>query len=137
MDENEYAISSTAHAIGPLATTFVFPLALYFNFSSFHLSLKLTFRQHKLQMLLRSDLAQHQMVPKEYDLQITSEAVNNTFVFTEQDLPGFKSKSTKNIEPDMPAWLSRDRASNKSGEKQHPWDKSKRYQPYYRRAIPS
>jgi len=75
-------------------------------------------------------------VPKEYDLQITSEAVNNTFVFTEQDLPGFKSKSTNKLEPDMPAWLNRERTREKSGADKQPWDKSKRFQPYYRRAIP-
>ena len=40
-------------------------------------------------MLLSSDLAVHQMVPKEYNLDMTEEAVKNTFLFTEQDLPGF------------------------------------------------
>jgi transcription initiation factor TFIIF subunit beta len=88
-------------------------------------------------MLLRSDLAQHQNVPKEYELQITSEAVQNTFVFTEQDLPGFKSRSKIKFDPataNMPARLNRARVEKPSEKK--PWEK-KKFEPFYRRAIPS
>lgn len=88
-------------------------------------------------MLLRSDLAQHQDVPKEYELSVTSERVHNTFVFTEQDLPGFKSRSKTKFDPssaNMPARLTRPKFE-KTGDKQ-PWDKKKPFQTYYRRAIP-
>jgi transcription initiation factor TFIIF subunit beta len=89
-------------------------------------------------MLLRSDFAPHQGVPKEYDLQITSEKVPNTFVFTEQDLPGFKSRSRQKFDPataNMPARLNRARVE-KSGDKQ-PWDSSKPRVPWVRKGIPS
>jgi hypothetical protein len=94
--------------------------------------------QESLHMLLRSDLVQHQGVPKEYTLDVVSQAVQNTFVFTEQDLPGFKSRSRNKFDPlsaNMPPRLNRSKVE-KSTEKQ-PWDKNRRSQPYYRRAIPS
>lgn len=94
--------------------------------------------QESLHMLLKSDLAQHQGVPKEYTLDVVSQAVQNTFVFTEQDLPGFKSRSRNKFDPltaNMPPRLNRSKVE-KPTEKQ-PWDKNRRSQPYYRRAIPS
>jgi transcription initiation factor TFIIF subunit beta len=89
-------------------------------------------------MLLRSDLAQHQNVPKEYDLDITAEKVDNTFIFTEKDLPGFKSKSQIPFDPEManmPARLTRPKFPKGSPDKT-PWKVNKTYQPYFRRAIP-
>lgn len=87
-------------------------------------------------MLLTSDLAQHQTIPKEYSLDITGENVKNTYVFTEQDLPGFKSKSKQKFDPvsaNMPARLSRPKVEKPKG----PWDPNKRFQPYFKKAIPS
>ena len=89
-------------------------------------------------MLLSSDLSVHQPVPKEYELGVTDENVTNTFVFTEQDLPGFKSKSKAKFDAssaNMPARLTRGK-NEKPGTKQ-PYDPNKRFQPYYRKAIPS
>lgn len=95
-------------------------------------------QQQRLQMLLRSDLAIHQGVPKEYELDVSGESINNTFVFTEQDLPGFTSRSRVKFDPataNMPARLNRARVE-KNKEKQ-PWDKSKPGQPYAKKAVPS
>lgn len=89
-------------------------------------------------MLLRSDLAQHQRVPKEYDLDITSESVHNTFIFTEQDLPGYKSRSRTKFDlatANMPARLNRQRLEKVSDKR--PWDKTKRDQQKFRKAVPS
>jgi transcription initiation factor TFIIF subunit beta len=89
-------------------------------------------------MLLTSDLAQHQTLPKEYNLDVTDEKVTNTFVFTEQDLPGFKSKSRMAFDAataNMPARLTRPK-NDKPITKQ-PYDPNKRYQPYFKKAIPS
>lgn len=87
-------------------------------------------------MLLASELPQHQAIPKEYELDITSQAVDNTYVFTEQNLPGFKSKTQGKFESstaNMPARLNRER-----NQKERPaFDKNKRFQPYFRRAVPS
>jgi transcription initiation factor TFIIF subunit beta len=88
-------------------------------------------------MLLSSDLAVHQMVPKEYNLDMTEEAVKHTFLFTEQDLPGFKSKSRQKFEAataNMPARLTR--AKNEKPMSKQPYDPNKRFQPYFRKAIP-
>jgi transcription initiation factor TFIIF subunit beta len=93
--------------------------------------------QTTLTMLLQPDLAQHQEVPKEYKLDVTATTVANTYIFTEQDLPGFKSKSRKGFDPktaNLPARLTRPRF-DKAGDKA-PWDPKKRFQPYFRRAIP-
>src|SRR5258705_2655450 len=87
-------------------------------------------------MLLSSELSVHQTIPKEYLLDVTSESVTNTFVFTEQDLPGFKSKSRQKFDlsnANMPARLTR---PNNEKTKQ-PWDPNKRFTPYFRKAIPS
>lgn len=89
-------------------------------------------------MLLSSDLAEHQSVPKEYELDVTDETVKNTFVFTEQDLPGFKSKSKQKFDAssaNMPSRLTRPRVEKPSSKQ--PWDPNKRFQPYYKKAIPS
>jgi len=94
--------------------------------------------KHKLQMLLRSDLAQHQRIPKEYDLDITAEAVNNTFIFTEQDLPGYKSKSKNKFDlatANMPARLNRPKFERISDKR--PWDKNKKDQQKIRKTVPS
>lgn len=61
-------------------------------------------------MLLRPDLPFHKQVPKEYDLNVSSGAVKNTYIFSEQDLPGFKSKTRMKFDPasaNMPARLTR------------------------------
>jgi transcription initiation factor TFIIF subunit beta len=89
-------------------------------------------------MLLSSNLAEHQTVPQEYVLDVTEETVKNTYVFTEQDLPGFKSKSRQKFDPasaNMPARLTRPK-NDKPISKQ-PYDPNKRFQPYFRKAIPS
>jgi transcription initiation factor TFIIF subunit beta len=89
-------------------------------------------------MLLSSDIAQHQTVPKEYLLDITEEKVKNTFVFTEQDLPGFKSRSRQKFDlasANMPARLTRPK--NETPISKQPYDPNKRFQPYFRKAIPS
>ena len=94
--------------------------------------------QMRLQMLLTKDLAEHQTVPKEYDLDITDESVKNTFVFTEKDLPGFKSRSRAKFDlasANMPSRLTRPK-NDKPFSKQ-PYDPNKRFQPYFRKAIPS
>ncbi|RDW60152.1 hypothetical protein BP5796_11758 [Coleophoma crateriformis] len=91
--------------------------------------------RQKLSMLLSSELSQHQTIPKEYELDMTQEDVKNTFVFTEQDLPGFKSKAKQKFDiqsANMPARLTRPKVERPKG----PWDPNKRFQPYFKKAIP-
>lgn len=88
-------------------------------------------------MLLDRNMAIHQTIPKEYDLEMTSERVDNTYVFTEKDLPGFKSRSRTKFDlasANMPARLTRPK--NDKVIQKGPYDPTKR-QPYFRRAVPS
>jgi transcription initiation factor TFIIF subunit beta len=88
-------------------------------------------------MLLSTEMAVHQPVPKEYELDLTAEDVKNTFVFTEQDLPGFKSKSQTKFDPasaNMPARLTR---PAKVEKQKLPYDPDRKYTPFYKKAIPS
>lgn len=92
--------------------------------------------QTRLQMLLSSNVAEHQTIPKEYDLDITDESVKNTFVFTEKDLPGFKSRSRAKFDlasANMPSRLTR----VKNEKPKQAYDPNKKFQPYVRKAIPS
>jgi transcription initiation factor TFIIF subunit beta len=87
-------------------------------------------------MLLSSEVGVHQTIPKEYMLDVTAESVNNTFVFTEQDLPGFKSKSRQKFDlssANMPARLTRPKIE----KTKQPWDPNKKFTPYFKKAIPS
>lgn len=86
----------------------------------------------RMKMLLNSDIAQHQTVPREYNLDITS-GVDHHFVFTEEDLPGYKAKSKARTDASnngLPLHILRARAEKVEKPK---WDKNK---PYYRKAIP-
>ncbi|TVY29792.1 Transcription initiation factor IIF subunit beta [Lachnellula hyalina] len=91
----------------------------------------------ELTMLLSSNIAEHQPIPKEYQLDINNESVKNTFVFTEKDLPGFKSKSNQKFDPssaNMPSRLMRNKNEKPAANK--PFDPNRRFQPYFRKAIP-
>lgn len=93
--------------------------------------------RQSLSMLLNPDLAVHQTLPREYKLDVQQEAVSNTFMFTEKDLPGFKSKSRmafNTATANMPSRLTRPKREKAEAT---PFDPNKRYQPYYKKAIPS
>jgi transcription initiation factor TFIIF subunit beta len=87
-------------------------------------------------MLLQSH-AEHQLLPQEYDLELLDPNVNNHFIFSEEDLPGFKAKSKARAGAaalGMPASLLRPK--NENVEKRT-YDRRSRFQPYYRKAVPS
>jgi transcription initiation factor TFIIF subunit beta len=100
-------------------------------------------------MLLRSDLAPHQGIAKEYKLDLVdgkddkghevknltdARETRNTFVFTEQDLPGYKSKSRQKFEAaNMPARLLR----AKLDKNKAPYDPNKKFTPFVRKPVPS
>jgi len=105
-----------------------------------------------MRVLLRSDIAPHQGIPKEYDLDFsnhtsadgTVQPTKNTFVFSEQDLPGFRARNkarTAAAAAGIPAYLLRQKDRvEKPGENQggggRPWGRRNR-QEYFRKAIPS
>ncbi|PNY23738.1 Transcription initiation factor IIF subunit beta, partial [Tolypocladium capitatum] len=97
----------------------------------------------KLRMLLEPSCPEHQLLPCEYDLEILDRNVQNHFVFSEEDLPGYKAKNKARAEAvsaGIPASLLRQRAAQANGQdsgpQRHTYDRRSRYQPYYRKAIP-
>ncbi|PNH47686.1 hypothetical protein VD0004_g716 [Verticillium dahliae] len=91
---------------------------------------------HRFRMLLNSELAGHQLMPREYDLEMGSELTRGTFVFSEEDLPGFKAKSKARNDAannGIPAHLLRPKVDRPARK---PFDRKARYQPFYRKAIP-
>ena len=87
--------------------------------------------------MLLNDIPQHKPIPKEYNLNVTDTNVKNTFFFTEQDLPGFKTRSKRGFDEktaNLPARLLRPKVEKT--EDHAPPDPKKRFQPYFRRAIP-
>lgn len=102
----------------------------------------------KLRMLLQANCPEHQMLPLEYDLEVLDRDVKNHFVFSEEDLPSYKAKNKARqeaINAGIPAHLLRTKnegasasgsGSGGSGGRQT-YDRRSRYQPYYRKAIPS
>ncbi|KAF7533377.1 hypothetical protein G7054_g7128 [Neopestalotiopsis clavispora] len=81
----------------------------------------------------------HQNVPKEYTLEMRDPNLLNTFMFTEQDLPGFKNKYPGGPNNNIPAHL-RPKPPPPKAENGQPQGgghgRNRRKEPYYRKAIP-
>lgn len=92
----------------------------------------------RMALLLDHTKPHHQPIPKEYTLEAKDLDLANSFLFTEQDLPGFKSRS--HGANDLPPHLRR----RQEQQQQRPEDKTQpeggvkknKYQPRYRKAIP-
>jgi len=74
----------------------------------------------------------------------TNKSPTNSFVFTEKDLPGYASKLRGGFRggreggtsyPQMPPRPQFQNRGNQAGQVK--FDKGKRWQPYYRKAVPS
>ncbi|KAI1819987.1 transcription initiation factor IIF, beta subunit-domain-containing protein [Xylaria intraflava] len=99
----------------------------------------------RMALLLDHTKPNHQAIPKEYTLEPKDLDLANTFLFTEQDLPGFKSKS-HGANSNLPPYLRRrhEQQQQQQQQQQRPDDKSQpengvkknKYQPRYRKAIP-
>ncbi|KAI5466777.1 transcription initiation factor IIF, beta subunit-domain-containing protein [Mariannaea sp. PMI_226] len=93
----------------------------------------------KLRMLLHPNCPEHQTLPREYDLEVADANVNNHFIFSEEDLPGFKARSKARQEAahaGIPASLLRQKNNGGGGAERTTYDRRNRYQPYYRKAVP-
>ncbi|KAK4243240.1 transcription initiation factor IIF, beta subunit-domain-containing protein [Corynascus novoguineensis] len=89
----------------------------------------------RLQMRLKPDLPPHTEVPKEYDMEVTNHDVNNTFVFTEQDLPSYAAKNKERanaLAQGIPAHLLR----KQQRQMEPPAERGRKGAPYSRRPIP-
>ncbi|KAI6780179.1 Transcription initiation factor IIF subunit beta-like protein [Emericellopsis cladophorae] len=90
-------------------------------------------------MLLNDKIPEHQGIPLEYkmDIKNNDKELENHFLFSEEDLPGFKAKNKARaaaLKKGIPAHIlnkPRDGAVEKPA-----FDRRNRYQPFYRKAIP-
>ncbi|KAI0459735.1 transcription initiation factor IIF, beta subunit-domain-containing protein [Xylaria acuta] len=93
----------------------------------------------RMALLLDHTKPNHQAIPKEYTLDAKDMDLANSFLFTEQDLPGFKSRS-HGANSDLPPHLRRrqEQQHQRPEEKTQPEGgvKKNKYQPRYRKAIP-
>ncbi|MCJ1396405.1 hypothetical protein MMC18_009295 [Xylographa bjoerkii] len=97
----------------------------------------------RMSLLLSSALGINHNVPKEYNMQIQNWTPTNTFVFTEKDLPGYVAKSkvsTRHMQDSASLPFSQVTPRLGFQDRGRPvpskFDKNKKWQPYYKRAIP-
>ena len=98
----------------------------------------------QLSLMLYEDRGAEDPVPLEYNLEVIQNDSINTFVFTEQDLPGFQKRhkafaGSVQDKQSLPHSQAMPRLQN--NDKFRPGankvDKNQRYQGNFRRAIPS
>ncbi|MCJ1251569.1 hypothetical protein MMC30_008804 [Trapelia coarctata] len=96
-----------------------------------------------MSLLLTPDMSINHDLPKEYNMQVTNWSPGNTFIFTEKDLPGYNSKaksSSRHVQDSASLPFSQvaprpgfpDRGKSTFPK----YDKNKKWQPYYKRAVP-
>lgn len=106
--------------------------------------------KQRIALLLDHKNPEHQMIPKEYNLDVKDMQLKNSFLFSEQDLPGFKTRG-QGANSNIPAHLRRSQEKPKEKPQEEGGSghgaggsggggrggRKGRYQPYYRKAIPS
>ena len=96
-----------------------------------------------MSLLLSSDALINENVPKEYNMQVTNREPTNTFVFSEKDLLGYNKPKASMRQPQDSTSLPfsqvapRPKFQDRSRSGVLRSDRSKKWQPYYRKAIPS
>ena len=97
-----------------------------------------------MSLLLSSAISINETVPKEYNMQITNQDTANTFIFSEKDLLGYTNRPKGTARQSQEnTLLPLSQAHSRSQHHDRPLrassriDKTKKWQPYYRKAIPS
>lgn len=91
-----------------------------------------------LRMLLNNEVPEHQLLPKEYDLEVTDREVKNHFVFSEKDTDKYREQNkARKAMQDARIPMHARRPKNEKVEKPKKFDRRTRWQPFYRKAIPS
>lgn len=95
----------------------------------------------RLRMLLEANCPEHQTLPREYELEILDRDVHSHFIFSEEDLPAYKARNKARAEAasaGIPASLLRQNARAQDAPTHRPpYSRRHRWQPYFRKAIPS
>lgn len=92
-----------------------------------------------MKLLLQNQVPNHQGLPREYDLVDTDSAVQNTFVFNESDLEGFKHKNKlrkQAADQGIPSYLMRPKV-DKSNQPDNRGGRRGRGRDTFRQMIPS
>lgn len=95
----------------------------------------------KMTLLLSPSVSRNKDVPREYNMNLTNPKSSNVYIFSEKDLPGYRSRGVQRGPPAVAnselkgGKLSRPEKDDK-GALSKP-DRGKRWQPYIRKAIPS
>lgn len=91
-----------------------------------------------MSLLLSKDAVQNKNTPKEYNMHITNQQSSNTFIFTEKDLPGYASKGKGDARKGQSnGAYSSTQITPRTFRDRSKIDKNKRWQPSFRKAIPS
>jgi transcription initiation factor TFIIF subunit beta len=93
-----------------------------------------------LRMLLNKEIPEHQLLPKEYDLEVTDREVKNHYVFSEKDTEKYRdqNKLRKAMQDQMiPMSARQPKTEANKVEKPRRFDRRTRFQPFYRKAVPS
>ena len=67
----------------------------------------------QISMLLTTEAARAKNVPKEYNMHITNTDSTNTFIFSEKDLPGFKTFAQNQHYSRTDAFMGKNRVGKK------------------------
>ena len=93
--------------------------------------------------MLASDVKSNDVVPKEYNLQITNETSVNTFIFTERDVPGYDKlkvqvrQGPKSTTQPFSQAIPRIHVLDRHKPRSTRFEKGRRFHQYHRKAVPS
>ncbi|KAL9121820.1 MAG: hypothetical protein Q9187_001627 [Circinaria calcarea] len=97
----------------------------------------------RMSLLLSPEVPINEAIPKEYNLQITNRSPTNTYVFSEKDLPGYSNRTKGNPRQNhdnaslpQSQVAPRPQFQDRSKQASSRFDKSRKWEPYYRKAIP-
>ncbi|KAI9848631.1 MAG: hypothetical protein M1838_000470 [Thelocarpon superellum] len=96
---------------------------------------------NKFTMLLAPSAETKRGLPREYDMKLTNADSTNTYIFTEKDLPGYRSRGQGSLKNSTYGGVSKGPTNQSAAGKDRPpgagrWERAPRGQPRYKRAIP-
>ena len=92
-------------------------------------------------LLLNNATKPNKNIPKEYRMNVTNSKSSNVYIFSEKDPPkSNKLKTAQRPGNEAEAGLGSSKLTphnRQGGTKKPKWNRFKRWQPFYRRSIPS
>ena len=94
----------------------------------------------QMSLLLPPDFPQSESLPREYHMHVANKSPVNTYIFSEQDLPGFADRLSVDTRPSRATELLPSRRLQPPDQPNNttaPDETSRKWHPYYRKVIPS